>query len=336
MGLTGQMPDDSRCGPSPRRRGSGNWLTHILMAVTRAPIGNSSSVKGGIAVVAFNGPGPGHHHRHGGPGHRPEARHHREQRGRLHRLRNAGRNDSGKRRRRVWRLRRPASGDEHVLGLHAAPTGTLAGSEQLGPGPSGKAFHVDGLPDPRQAAPSCRCPLPPQHQHPAQLVTGRRQHALQRERSRTGWPAYGVHVNSAVSFSVLPTIAHVSVRVAPAAPELRLPASRNSANQPGRHALSARAGAAFETLQPTRRATQSFHRPTPLLRPGFASARPPGTRLSYQWQGGSTPVVSSGHWPGWSDGGRCRATGSPTRLLARPQAPGIPGARLEPWPARPP
>jgi hypothetical protein len=84
-------------------------------------------------------------------------------------------------------------------------------------------------------------PLPPQHQHPAQLVTGRRQHALQRERSRTGRPAYGVHVNSAVSFSVPPTIAHVSVRVALAASQLRLPASRNSANQPGRHALSARA-----------------------------------------------------------------------------------------------
>jgi len=41
---------------------------------------------------------------------------------------------------------------------------------------------------------------------------------LQGERSRTGWPAYGVHVNSAVSFSVLPAIAHVSVRVALAAP----------------------------------------------------------------------------------------------------------------------
>ncbi len=39
-----------------------------------------------------------------------------------------------------------------------------------------------------------------------------------RERSRTGWPAYGVHVNPAVSFSVLPAIAHVSVRVALAAP----------------------------------------------------------------------------------------------------------------------
>jgi hypothetical protein len=35
-----------------------------------------------------------------------------------------------------------------VLGLHAAPTGTLADSEHLGPGPFGKAFHVAGLPDP--------------------------------------------------------------------------------------------------------------------------------------------------------------------------------------------
>lgn len=41
---------------------------------------------------------------------------------------------------------------------------------------------------------------------------------LQAERSRTGWPAYGVHVISVVSFSVLPAIAHVSVRVALAAP----------------------------------------------------------------------------------------------------------------------
>ena len=41
---------------------------------------------------------------------------------------------------------------------------------------------------------------------------------LQGERSRTGWRAYGVHVISAVLFSVLPAIAHVSFRVALAAP----------------------------------------------------------------------------------------------------------------------
>ena len=131
----------------------------------------------------------------------------------------AGRNDSGKRQRRARRLRQPASGDKHVLGLHAAPTGTLTGSEQFGPGPFGEAFHVAGRPTPQSGSAVLPMPAPPpQHQHPAQLVTGRRQHALQRERSRTGWPAYGVHVNSAVSFSVLTTIAHVSVRVALAAP----------------------------------------------------------------------------------------------------------------------
>ena len=186
-------------------------------------------------------PGPGHHHRHSGPGHRAEAGHHREQRGRRRRLRNAGRNGSGKRRRRARRLSQPASGDVHVLGLHAAPTGTPAGSERFGPGPSGQAFHAAGLPDTQSRSAVLPMPLPPQHQHPAQLVTGRRQRALQRERSLTGWPAYGVHANSAVSFSVLPAIAHVSVRVALAASQLRLPASRKSANQPGRHALSARA-----------------------------------------------------------------------------------------------
>ncbi len=70
----------------------------------------------------------------------------------------AGRNDSGKRRRRARRLRQPASGDEHVLGLRAAPMGTLAGSERFGPGPSGKAFHVAGLPDPQSS--SAVLPMP--------------------------------------------------------------------------------------------------------------------------------------------------------------------------------
>jgi hypothetical protein len=121
------------------------------------------------------------------------------------------------------------------------PTGTLAGSERFGPGPFGQAFHAAGLPDPQSRSAVLPMPLPLQHQHPAQLVTGRRQHALRRERSRTGWPAYGVHVNSAVSLSVLLAIAHVSVRVALAASQIRLPTSRKSANQPGRHALSARA-----------------------------------------------------------------------------------------------
>ena len=41
---------------------------------------------------------------------------------------------------------------------------------------------------------------------------------LQGERSWTRSPAYGVYVISAVSLSVLPAIAHVSVRVALAAP----------------------------------------------------------------------------------------------------------------------
>jgi hypothetical protein len=45
------MPDDSRCGPSPER-GSGNWLTHILIAVLRAVLAAGR-------LLAFNGPGSG-------------------------------------------------------------------------------------------------------------------------------------------------------------------------------------------------------------------------------------------------------------------------------------
>ena len=49
--MAGQMPDDSRCGPSPER-GSGNWLTHILIAVLRAVLAAGR-------LLAFNGPGSG-------------------------------------------------------------------------------------------------------------------------------------------------------------------------------------------------------------------------------------------------------------------------------------
>ena len=146
--------------------------------------------------------------------------------------------DTGGRERRG--LRRPASGDEHVLGLHAAPTGTLAGSEQLGPGPSGEAFHVAGLPDPRQAAPSCRCPLPPQHQHRAQLAAGSRQHTP--GRAVPDWMA-GLWRSCEFGSFVLGPAGDRPRKCSrrPGSPELRLPASRKSANQPGRHALSARA-----------------------------------------------------------------------------------------------
>lgn len=63
-----------------------------------------------------------------------------------------------------------------ALGLHAAPTGTLADSEQPGRARLAKPFHVAGLPDPSSsavlpmpassAAPasrSARCGHPPAH-----------------------------------------------------------------------------------------------------------------------------------------------------------------------------
>jgi hypothetical protein len=104
-----------------------------------------------------------------------------------------------------------------VLGLHAAPTGTLADNEQLGRARLAKP----------SMSPACPTPLKQRRLADARFlrstsipVSSLRAAAstLQGERSWTGWPAYGVHVISAVSFSVLPTIAHVSVRVALAAP----------------------------------------------------------------------------------------------------------------------
>ena len=52
VGLAGQMPDDSRCGPSSGNGGSGSWLTHILIAVLGAALAAGR-------LLAFNGPGSG-------------------------------------------------------------------------------------------------------------------------------------------------------------------------------------------------------------------------------------------------------------------------------------
>jgi hypothetical protein len=126
-----------------------------------------------------------------------------------------------------------------VLGPHAAPTGTLADSEQLG-GPVWQSLPCRGLPHPCQAAPSRRCPLPPQHQHPAQLAAGTRQHTP--GRAVPDWIASLWRSCDFGSF-VLGTAGDRPRKRSrrPGSPELRLLASRNSANQPGRPALSARA-----------------------------------------------------------------------------------------------
>jgi hypothetical protein len=149
----------------PRQRGTGTWLTYILVAVLGAR---------GRPTPSLQWPGSG---------------------------------DSGG----------PLRGMS-VLGLHTAPTGMLADSEQLDPGPLGKAFHVAGLPDPRQAAPLADARFLRSTSIPLSSLRAAAS-TLQGERSRTGWLGYGVHVISAVSFSVLPAIAHVSVRVALAAPD---------------------------------------------------------------------------------------------------------------------
>ena len=172
---------------------------------------------------------------------RPQADHHREQRGRLHRLRNAGRNDSGKRRRRARRLRQPASGDEQC----SACTLRLRARSPVASGSPGPVWP--SLPCRRPARPQSRSAvLPmPASPRPTSILLSSSRAAASTYSSASGpgldGRAYGVDVNSAVSFSVLPAIAHVSIRVAPAASQLRLPASRKSASQPGRHALSARA-----------------------------------------------------------------------------------------------
>ena len=128
-------------------------------------------------------------------------------------------------------------GSEICLDLLDARPDLLAG---LLAGPSGEAFHVAGLPDPRQAAPSCRCPLPPQHQHRAQLAAGSRQHTP--GRAVPDWMASLWRSCDFGSFVLGPAGDRPRERSRrPGSPELRLPASRNSANQPGRHALSARA-----------------------------------------------------------------------------------------------
>ena len=71
------------------------------------------------------------------------------------------------------------------------------------------------------------------------------------------------------------------------------------------------------------------------LRPGFASARPAGTSCRTSSRLADT-VVSSGRRPGRSDEVGVKRQGCRTRLLAQPQAPGIPGAGPGQWPARPP
>jgi hypothetical protein len=128
-----------------------------------------------------------------------------------------------------------------VLGLHAAPTGTLADSEQLGPGPFGQS-----LPCRRPARPplsSAVLPMPASSAAPA----SRSAHngpppACTRARAVPGWMASLWRSCDFGSF-VLGTTGDRPRRRSrrPGSPELRLPASRKSANQPGWHALSARA-----------------------------------------------------------------------------------------------
>ena len=109
---------------------------------------------------------------------------------------------------------------------------------------------------------------------------------------------------------------------------------------------SSRAGC---KILPLRRRTQGGRdtpahppdKPSPVtshstLRPGFASARPAGDQLPYQQQGWPTRSSVQVAGPGRSDGVGVKRQGCRTRLLAQPQAPGIPGAGPGRWPARPP
>ena len=140
----------------------------------------------------------------------------------------------------VRRLRRPASGDEQcwVSTPRLRARSPIASSSARGP--FGKAFHVAGLPDPQLSSAVLPMPLPLQHQHPAQLAAGSRQHTP--GRAVPEWMASLWRSCDFGSF-VLGTAGDRPRKRSrrPGSPELRLPASRNSANQPGRHALSARA-----------------------------------------------------------------------------------------------
>jgi hypothetical protein len=218
VGLAGQVLDDSRYGPSPRRRGSGNWLTHILIAVLGAVLAAG-------LLLAFNGPGSG---------------------------------DSG----------------GLLLGMGSA---RVSAPRLRARSPLASSSARARLAKPSRS-PACPAPVGqrrladarflPQHQHRAQLAAAAAS-TLQGERSRTGWPAYGVHVISAVSFSVLPAIAHVSVRVALAAP--------NSACRPAGRARTSPVG--------------TFCPPGPRRRPVRLARRSCAARYRH------AVTVVTGRWP---------------------------------------
>ena len=126
MGSPGQMLDDSGYGPSPRRRGSGNWLTHILIAVLRAVLAAG-------LLVAFNGPGSG---------------------------------DSG------GLLLGMTTCSVCTLRLRArSPIASISARARLAKPSMSKA-----CPAPVKQRRLADARFLPLHQHPAQLVTGRRQH----------------------------------------------------------------------------------------------------------------------------------------------------------------
>ena len=88
-------------------------------------------------------------------------------------------------------------------------------------------------------------------------------------------------------------------------------------------------------LRPTRRTSPALSPATPRSGQGSLPRARRGP-VAVPAAGRADMVVSSGRRPGRSDGVGAGRQGHRTRLLAQPQAPGIPGAGPGRWPARPP
>ena len=131
----------------------------------------------------------------------------------------------------VRRLRRPASGDEQC----SISTPRLRARSPIASSSAGARLakrSMSSCPAPVKQRPSCRhARLLPQHQHPAQLVTGRRQHTP--ARAVSDWMAsHDVHVKPAVSVPGTTDDRPRKRSRRPGSPELRPPTSRIARTSP--------------------------------------------------------------------------------------------------------
>ena len=189
--------------------------------LTTAPNSNSSWSRTDSPSWPWRRPGPGHHHRHGGPGHRAEADHHREQRGRAQ---PGGRGWPGE----------PVL----VLGLHAglrARSPVASGSARA----FRPAFHAAGLPTPSHQR-RCRCRFPCSTS--ILLSSSRAAASMHSSASGPGLDGRPMAFMAFCSFALGTTGDRPRERSRRPGSLPTPPAGQpEDANQPGRHALSARA-----------------------------------------------------------------------------------------------